>query len=207
MPPNEPSRYGAVSQWLHWTTVALVIVLIVMGKAGDIEADEPDNLMFFWHSSLGVLVFVLALARIVWYFAGPHPPFPESMSRSARGLARAVHVSLYALLLALPLSGWLVTSTEGVAAPVFGVGSLPSLNVHRLSGVPVTSVTEGSSVRAQENEGREDAFKEIHEVLGNILLVLASLHVLAALKHQFIDRDDVLARMLPARFKRGHSGD
>jgi cytochrome b561 len=93
----------------------------------------------------------------------------------------------YLFLLALPLSGWLASSAEGGAVSFFGVATLPQWNV---------------------GAGGEELFEEAHEVLGNILLVLVSLHVLAALKHHFVDKDDVLLRMLPASRTRGpSSGD
>lgn len=177
---NSSSRYGSVSQVLHWLTVALVIVLLVTGKVTDIEADHPGNVAFLWHGSLGVLVLLLVIARIVWAFVSPAPSLPSTMTRAARLSARTMHGFLYALLVALPLSGWLEASSEGAAVNFFGVVSIPHWD---LSSNPADG---------------EEFFEEIHEVLGNALLILASLHALVALKHHFINRDDVLRRMLPA---------
>jgi cytochrome b561 len=179
---NDSFRFGAVSQWLHWTTVVLVVVLIVMGKAGDIEADEP-NALYMWHGSLGVLVLLLTLIRILWAVVSRPPPLPQTMSIAARSLALTVHIALYVLLVAVVFSGWLVSSAEGAAINVFGVASIPSLNA-----VMASAAGYGFD---------EDAFEELHEVLGNVLLVFAALHALAAVKHQFFDRDHLLARMLP----------
>ena len=92
---NDSSRYGSVSQALHWITVALVIVLLVTGKAGDIDADEPGSAMFMWHGSLGVLVLLLAGVRVIWLLVSPPPPLPRSMTRAGRILARGMHLSLY----------------------------------------------------------------------------------------------------------------
>ena len=110
---NSSSRYGSVSQFLHWLTVALVIVLLVSGKVTDIEAEHPGNVAFLWHGSLGVLVLLLVIARIVWAFASPAPSLPSTMTRAARLSARTMHGFLYVLLVALPLSGWLAASYEG----------------------------------------------------------------------------------------------
>jgi len=171
---NTSARYGVVSQCLHWVTAALVVVLLVTGKAGHIEAEE-GNALCFWHSSLGVLVFLLVIARILWRFFAPMPKQPETSSRLAGRLARGLHLLFYVLLVALPISGWLAASAEGGAVSLFGWGALPGWNV----------------------PAGEEFFEEAHEVLGNILLLLVILHALAALKHHFVDKDDVLSRMLP----------
>lgn len=204
---NDSSRYGSVSQWLHWTTVALVIVLLVMGNAFDIETDEPGSALFFWHSSLGVLVFILAAARIGWVLFSRPPALPQSTSRLFRVLARSSHIALYALLFALPVSGWLDASSEGAAVPFFGIATVPAWqgaaptpsNSAATAREPKPSAAAAGNMQqagadAEEGEG---GFKELHELLGNVLLVLASLHVLAALKHHFVNHDDVLRRMLP----------
>lgn len=211
---NDTSRYGSVSQWLHWTTAALVVVLLVMGNAFDMEADEPGSALYFWHSSLGVLVFLLAAARIGWFLFSRPPALPRSTSRVFRILARSTHIALYALLFALPVSGWLAASSEGAAAPFFGITTVPQWKAAAAppgfgasvqgsrSAVATSRVDKGTSEAKGESDG---VFKEIHEVLGNVLLVLASLHVLAALKHHFVNHDDVLRRMLPRARGPGHA--
>lgn len=181
---NTSSRYGVVSQLNHWTTVVLVIALIITGKAGDIEAEQSGNALYYWHSSLGVLVFLLVLARIVWFVVTPPPRLPQTASSFTRRFARSVHVLFYVLLLALPLSGWLVASAEGGSVSFFGFGTLPVGPV---------------------NQSAEEFYEELHEVLGNVLLILAILHALAALKHHLVNKDDVLMRMLPRRKRPGEA--
>jgi|KBSSwiStaDraftv2_1062776.scaffolds.fasta_scaffold00845_27 cytochrome b561 len=193
---NSSSRYGSVSQFLHWLTVALVIVLLVSGKVTDIEAEHPGNVAFLWHGSLGVLVLLLVIARIVWAFASPAPSLPSTMTRAARLSARTMHGFLYVLLVALPLSGWLAASYEGASVNFFGVASIPHWNLGSSSSPVASAQNEEVRAKANGKEG-EEFFEEIHEVLGNALLILASLHALVALKHHFLDRDDVLKRMLP----------
>ncbi len=171
-------NYDALAQWLHWLTAALVIVLLVMGKAFEIETDEPGSAVFFWHSSLGVLVFALAATRIIWHFAGPPVAAAQGMSRMALMIARSMHAALYFLLFAVPLAGWLAASADNAPTTFFGIASLPVVHVPAVG---------------------KEGFEELHEVLGNVLLVLASLHVIAALKHHFIDHDEVLIRMLPGQ--------
>lgn len=172
---NTPARYGIVSQSLHWVTALLVVVLILSGKAGDIDA-EDGNVLYFWHSSLGLLIFLLVVARIIWRFITPPPKKLATGSRLMGRVAAGLHLIFYVLLVALPLSGWLASSAEGGLVSLFGFGTLPRW-----------SVGAGGEL-----------FEEAHEVLGNILLILVVLHGLAALKHHFVDKDDVLLRMLPA---------
>ncbi|MCK6371618.1 MAG: cytochrome b/b6 domain-containing protein, partial [Gammaproteobacteria bacterium] len=106
------------------------------------------------------------------------PPPPAGTPPLLRAVTSVTHIGFYVLLVLLPLSGWLLTSAEGEAASFFGAFAVPAL--------PVPG-----------GEDSEDLFEEVHELLGNVVLALAALHVLAALKHHFIDRDDVLRRMLP----------
>jgi cytochrome b561 len=181
---NTPSRYGAVSQWLHWLTVGLVAVLVIGGKAGDIEPRE-GGVLYVLHTSLGLLVAMLVAARLVWRVITPPPLAPARQSRLATQAAHGLHGLFYLLLLALPLSGWLAACEKGGEVSFFGLATLP---VWR-------AAADG------------DVFEEMHEVLGNLLLILVALHVLAALKHHFIDRDQVLSRMLPeSRPAPGHPG-
>ena len=93
-------------------------------------------------------------------------------------MARAIHALFYVLLLALPFTGWLLTSAEGDAVRLFGLFDVPHL--------PVPG-----------GEASEDFLEETHELLGNLLLALAGVHVLAGLKHHYVDRDNVLRSMLP----------
>ena len=211
---NDASRYGAISQGLHWTTAALVIVLLLMGDAFDMKADQPDSALFFWHSSFGILVFLLAAARIGWLLFSRPPALVPSMSRPYRVLARSTHIALYALLFALPVSGWLAASSEGAPVSFFGITTVPqwgaartgpiSHAIARQSGPTAAAARAEQASAAPKNEG-EGALKEIHEVLGNVLLVLASFHVLAALKHHFVDHDDVVRRMLPRAGPQTHA--
>lgn len=196
---NPVMRYGALSQLLHWTIAALVIVQLIMGKAGLIDAEHSKTAAFMWHGSLGVLVLALALVRILWILIKRPPAFPASLSRFGRISARVVHVSLYVLLIALPMSGWWAASSEGATVNFFNVATVPGWRVTAAS--PSRSETQLQMQAEPEANGAEqdDAAEEIHALLGDALLVLVILHVLAALKHQFVDRDRLIQRMLPAR--------
>ena len=190
---NTTSRYGAIDQTIHWLTAALVAFLLISGKTGEIEP-EQSSALYFWHSSIGVTILLLTILRIAWRFLSRPPRLPATMSKWGRGMARTLHALFYILLVALPLSGWLAASSEGGSVMFFGA-SLPRAT----ASAPPSAIARGEEEDelAGPGEGKEEFWEETHEVLGNVLLALAILHVLAALKHHFVDKDDVLQRMLP----------
>jgi cytochrome b561 len=201
---NQSARYDSVSQFLHWTTALMVVVLLIIGKAGLFDADHPGSAGFMWHGSLGVLVLVLVAARLLWRLVSPSPSFPQTMTRLGRIAARTMHASLYVLLVALSLSGWLAASSEGSSVNFFNVATLPRWELSGPAQARPDGVSPTAAPRAQAppsagaGEDREGPAKEVHELLADALLILVALHFLAALKHQFIDRDGLIRRMLPA---------
>jgi cytochrome b561 len=166
---NTLSRYGLVASLLHWSVVAGVIAEYFLAEAGE-DAEGPMGL----HVSIGLAIFVLAVLRLAWRLLDVHPAWPATMKPRQVAIARIVHGAFYALLLALPISGWLLASAEGESASFFGLFTLPA--------------APGAD---------EELLEETHEMLFNILVALAVLHVAAALKHHFIDRDSVLKGMTP----------
>jgi len=173
--PNE--AYSSVSKTLHWLIALLAFSQLAMGKFFEVEADE-DGSLFVWHTTFGLLVLALMLVRLAWRLTHTPPALPVTTPVWQQKTARAMHLSFYALLIVLPLSGWLLVSAEGDTVSLFNWIAVPAL--------PVPG-----------GESSEDLIEEVHEILGNVLLALAALHVLAGLKHHFIDRDNVLRRMLP----------
>jgi cytochrome b561 len=176
---NTLARYGLVAKTLHWAIVIGIIAQYFLAEAGESEhatsaAMTPMN----WHVSLGVTLLALASVRILWRTFDRTPAWPVEMRGYEKFFAASVHLLFYVLLFAIPISGWLLSSVEGDGLTFFGWFNLPPL------------VPQGS-------EQREELIEEVHEVLFNILFALAIVHVIAALKHHFIDRDRVLRRMLP----------
>ncbi len=195
---NQPTRYGGLSQLLHWTTVLLVTAMIVIGKTGLVDAEHPGSAGFMWHGSLGVLVLALVALRLLWSLVSPAPRLPATMTRAGRIAARTMHVSLYALLIALPLSGWIAASSEGSHVNFFNIATLPLWQrAAPASAGPVIAPRARAAPEEADEQG-EGFSKELHELLADALLVLVGLHVLAALKHQFVDHDGLIVRMLPA---------
>jgi cytochrome b561 len=173
----DTARYDRVAKTLHWVIALLAFTLLTIGKVFEVDAEEAPRL-FGWHTALGLTVLVLMLVRLGWRLTHAMPRAPATTPRWQAVAARMTHLVFYALLIALPVSGWLVASAEGEALSYFGWFAVPHL--------PVPG-----------GEASEDLLEEVHEILGNVLLALAALHVLAGLKHHFVDRDDVLRRMLP----------
>jgi cytochrome b561 len=176
---NTADRYGHIAQLLHWVVVALIITQFVLASMVEdlprLSAERLETTAL--HKSVGLTVLLLAAVRLVWRALSPPPLLPSTMKRWERSLAQITHWGLYGIMFALPLSGWLWSSASNYPVSWFGLVQLPDL--------------------VQPAERLKDIFHEGHEILGTLLLSLAVLHALAALKHHFIDRDSILRRMLP----------
>lgn len=174
-------RYGTVAMILHWLIAAAIIGMLIVGKYMH-EMDDNDAgkfALYQLHKSVGITIFALTVLRIVWRLMHPVPPLPASMPMWERWAAHGSHFLLYALMLGLPLSGWLHVSTDRLGVPTlwFGLFEVPHF--------PVVS------------DRLTEWMEELHELLGNAMILLLIIHVGAALKHHFWDRDNVLKRMLP----------
>lgn len=175
---NTDSTYGLVAALLHWTVAVAVIGLFVLGlwMTGldyyDPWYKDAPNI----HRSIGVLVFIAVAIRLAWRLLDPPPRPLRSHSAVERRLARIAHGLLYLLLFAVMIAGYLVSTADGRPVDVFGLFQVPAT----LSGI----------------ENQEDLAGDIHLALAIALVSLAGIHALAALKHQFIDRDGTLMRML-----------
>jgi cytochrome b561 len=177
---NTASRYGFVAVGLHWIIVAGIIAQYFLAEAAE-DFEAPAGVT---HMSVGITVLALALIRAFWRLSELPPARPPGMRPYAIGIAKAVHVAFYALLFALPISGWALASAEGESVRYFGLFELPQLKIG--ARLPVT----GGILS-------EEQLEEAHELLFNILVGLAVLHIIAALKHHLFDRDNVLRSMLP----------
>ncbi len=184
---NETDRWGAVPQLLHWGVVALILV---QGTLGLVMVELPKRPSVFaiynLHKSLGLTILALAVLRLAWRLFDRRPA-PIAMPRWQHRASQASHVLLYALLFAVPLSGWLFDSATGLR-PLFWWGL-----------VRMPSLTGGAAPQLR------DAFADLHETLFWCLIALAVLHAAAAIKHHVIDRDDTLRRMVPRRRRANRS--
>lgn len=181
--PN--SRYSGIAIVLHWVMAALMLGNIVLIWIVDELPDERVRLAIDTHKSIGITVLGLFVLRVLWRL-GHRPPELNELAAWERLAAKVGHVGLYALLLALPLSGWLHDSAWKDAAThpmsLFGLVPWPRIGL-------IMNLEPG------QKEQLHSLFGEMHEWLANGFYVLFVLHVLGALKHQFLDRQKLLQRM------------
>lgn len=168
-------RYSRVAIAFHWAIAALIVFNLWLGLGHD-SLPREWNVMPA-HKAVGITILALTVARIVWRLTHPAPPPPADIQPWERIAARASHIALYGFMLAMPLTGWaMVSGAKRRPLDWFGAFDIPYL-----------SVTEPIS------EWGHDA----HELLGWGLIALVVVHVAAALRHHFLLRDNVLARMTP----------
>ncbi len=171
-------RYSGMMIALHWLTALLIVANLLLGLSMvPLHLSLRKLEWYLWHKSIGISVFVLTGARVAWRAIHPPPP-AVPMPPWQRRAAAVSHALLYVLLLAIPVSGWIYSSATGVQVVYLGVVALPDL------------VSKDTSLA--------DSLKLVHVALNSTLVVLVSVHVAAALKHHFVDRDAALTRMLPA---------
>ncbi len=182
---DRPSgSYSRVAIWLHWIIALAIIGNLTGGLLFDTLKDNPSTkamafTMIGIHKSIGLTVLVLSIARLAWRLGHPAPPLPAHMTALERFLARLTHIGFYALMLLMPLTGWAMVST----------GKLPLHPLVYFGLVPVPYLPVPGSTHGLWNQS--------HALLGWLALGTLALHVAGALKHHYLDRDDVLARMLP----------
>jgi cytochrome b561 len=175
---NTANAWGAPAKLLHWTIAALVFAQIALGWMAVSWRLSPAKLdLFVWHKSTGMLILVLMAARIVWRLGNPVPALPKAMAPLERGAARLTHVLLYVLLVATPVTGWIVASASNIPFRMYWLIPVPSI-------VAPDKATEGFAAR-------------VHFSLFIVSSVLLLAHVGAAVRHHFVKRDGVLIRMLP----------
>lgn len=171
-------RYSGVAMAFHWVIAILVITNWQIAERAQNLEGPTAGAVWNYHKALGITILVLTLGRISWKLAHPGPPFPAHHKPWERALARTVHFTFYALLLALPLAGWLANSLGGGTIDFFGLFTIPALPVG-------------------PNKDLGGAIFDLHATIGKFLLLLAGLHILGVVKHLVIDRDGELFRMLP----------
>lgn len=183
------ARYTQVAIILHWLIAFGVIGLIAAGKwmTGAIKQPETQALaydVYQLHKSMGITVLLLTVLRIAWRLGHRPPPMPDTMPGWQKTVAAGAHWVFYLLLIGIPLSGWALVSASPLGLPtlLFGLVEWPHIPA-------LTQVVNREETAHQ--------LEEVHEWLGHAMLLLVVIHVAAAIKHQVLDRDNLLARMLP----------
>ena len=180
---NTQDTWGAVARGFHWLIAMLVLAQFVIGTVAEEMKLTPAKLdLFVWHKSIGVTILLLAVLRLAWRFGNPPPAPPAGTPGWERKLAGLAHWLLYALIFAVPLSGWWVSDASRVPFKAFFLVPMPDF--------------------IATDRALQEAAAEVHETLMMALLVVVILHIGAALRHHFLLRDDVLRRMLTGRSSR-----
>lgn len=173
------TRYSHTTIFLHWMMAVLIVSAFALGVTMvDIPGLTPTKLKYFsWHKWLGITVLGLACLRLLWRLTHRPPAYPAGMARWQQSAASGLHGLLYVLMFAVPVSGYFYSLAAGV--PVVYLGKFP---------LPVL-IGPDPDLKA--------ILKQVHYALNMTLLACFCLHVLAALKHQLIDRDGIFKRILP----------
>ncbi len=175
---NTKDRWGIVQQTLHWVVAAAIAIQLFVGfrMAGLPDGDPGRALMLPLHTTTGLSILALVLFRLYWRNSHPVPKLPDTLSPSEKGLAHATHHVLYALLITIPIVGYLLVSSHGMSIPFFN-SKLPALI--------------GESVQNQR------ALAGLHFAGAIVLLMVVGLHIAAAMRHAWSLRDGVMERMAP----------
>lgn len=179
---HAPQRYGIVAMLLHWSIAACVLITIPFAwTIGQLDAGDVKSIITESHKSLGITIFLLTLARVVWRLTHKAPPLPASVPALQRYAASVTHVLLYVLMLAMPISGYVSVAARGRGTMFLGLVDVPRW-------VPLDRLLSRSA--------------EAYHAYGQyVLYALLVMHVGAAIYHQFLRQDAVLSRMIPARIK------
>jgi len=176
------THYTRTAKGLHWAMAILLIGLLALGFYMHDLPLSPEKLQLYsWHKWAGVTAFLLVLVRLAWRVAHRPPALPASMPKLMQLAAHAGHLALYLLMLAMPLSGWLMSSAKGFQTVWFGILPIPDL--------------------LEKNKELGAQLAEVHAALAILFILTLLAHIAAALKHHFIDKDDILTRMLPRHAK------
>jgi cytochrome b561 len=172
---NNETRFGLIAILLHWLMAILIIGLLALGLyMVQLPMGIQKLKLYGWHKEYGLLVLGLVVVRWSWRMMNTSPQW--ALSGWERVAALWVHWSFYGFMVLMPISGWLISSSVGLQPSFFGLFTLPPL--------------------IAPNEAWRELFEEIHQWLGYALIATIVLHTAAAFKHHFINKDDILRRMI-----------
>jgi len=179
---NTADSWGAPAKLFHWVMAALILAQIALGVMAASWRVSPAKLeLFFWHKSNGMLILALVALRLLWRLANSAPALPSGMAAWECTAARLSHLLLYALMIALPLTGWIVNSASNIPFRIFWLIPLPAI-------VAPDEATAGLAAL-------------VHGGLAALLALVLIAHTSAALRHHFVKRNTVLTRMLPGSWR------
>lgn len=178
---NTRANWGAVAKLFHWLVALAIIGNIALGLyAVDLPTSPAKMDAFYWHKTTGLTILGLVVLRILWRLGNPPPQPPPTMPLWQRFASGLSHFGLYLLMIAMPLSGWMIHSASGFPMELYGLFEVPDI-----------------APESADASTLQDRAAVVHYWLFIAICALVGLHVLAALKHHFVDGDTVLKRMLP----------
>ena len=179
---NSHQSYGSIAKLFHWSIALLVVIMLLLGLSfGFVDKSSMRTLMFI-HKSIGFTILCLMVLRLLWRFANPTPRLPEATPKWQVVAGHSSHLLLYLLLILMPISGLIMSTSAGYSSNIWGLFSI------KFPGIP-------------KDPALHHLFEDIHFYLAWAIVTVAALHVLAALRHHFINKDNVLRRMLPGSTK------
>ncbi|MEQ1498107.1 MAG: cytochrome b [Novosphingobium sp.] len=181
---NTPSiaaaRYSRGAIILHWLIAVLIVLNFAAAWAAEGMPEAEEMKLIGNHKAIGITILMLTVLRIVWRMSKQPPALVETLKAWEAALSKVTHAVFYFLMLAIPLSGWAMSSsfTKGAGVSLFGLITVPALPVGH-------------------DKPTAGMFHEMHEILGTLMLLLFALHVAGAIKHHLIDKDGTMRRMVP----------
>ena len=179
---NTSTTYGSVGKFLHWLVALMVITMLIVGFTMGSVQEPLQSQMYGFHEEFGLTLLGILLFRIYWRAVNAQPKLPHSLRAWEKILAQLTHYLLYIAIVVMICSGWAKSTSSGYTPNFYGLFELP---------MPFVAVSKEVSHLA----------KQIHLTTVWVLITLVSLHILAALSHHYIYKDNVLRRMLPSRKK------
>ncbi|SCA55523.1 Cytochrome B561 [Candidatus Terasakiella magnetica] len=175
---NTYTSYGWLAKGFHWVVFLGFVALYGIGfYMGTLPVGPDLFAKIGLHKSIGIIVLALAVFRLVWRFINPSPDLPEGMKWYERLGAHGVHIALYGAMLIMPISGWAMSNAANFPVSVFGWFTLPNM--------------------IEPSKAAVENLKAFHGTMAWVVLGVIVLHVAAALKHHFINKDNVFSRMMP----------
>ncbi len=177
---NTNRHYGAAAIGLHWLMAALIVTLVAMGiymvRLPDVGFNSKKIILILTHKEIGSVVLALVATRLAWRELNRLPRLVETVPEWQKVAAIFVHLCFYALMIALPITGWVMSSAAGIPVSILGLFTLPDFVSH--------------------DEALFGWLRQIHDWLGYSMAALICVHAGAALRHHFLLRDDTLRKML-----------
>ena len=177
---NTRDAWGAIAKSFHWLLAVLILGQFVIGKIAEASRLSPFKLdAFVWHKSIGVTILLLVVLRTIWRWRNPPPKTLAKIPGWETSFANAGHKILYALMFAVPLSGWWVSDTSRIPFKAYFVLPMPDF--------------------FEVNRSMQEIGESVHDVLTTALLLVVGVHIAAALRHHYVLHNEILRRMLPGR--------